>query len=276
MSSKDTIVYDMSQMGGDAPASIFVKVDNLEIQDMMSGNYNGNQIIYDTSTLSNSNKFIDFRDARLSIPLCYSLVMSPILSSDGKTTTGAEFMVKDEGKFQAMAMMSMKQTFIHLIHSLQLDWAGTAILQTTPYSSFWQAFQLTTTMSMSDIDMNGKTIGFYPNSANFAQIDDAAGSKVGNGTCNNVYMTGASAYDRIGNKGAAMRSMMNNTFYGKMKTALNGSAVTYESMTSASFSTLRQSYMTFSDDGYQAMACIQATIRLRDLCHFFNKQKTSK
>ncbi len=72
----DAIVYDMSQMNGDQSASIFVRRDNLELQDMMNGSYLGNQIIYDTSTLSNSNKYIDYRNARLSIPLCYSVSCS--------------------------------------------------------------------------------------------------------------------------------------------------------------------------------------------------------
>ena len=265
MSSKDTIVYDMSQMGGDSPASIFVQRSNLELQDMMNGNYNGNQIIYDTSTLSNSNKFIDYRDARLSIPLCYSLVAT---AADSKTAVDLNTEVN---RPQVQAAMSMKQTFVHLIHSLQLDWAGTAILQTTPYSSFWQAFQLTTTISMSDIDMNGKTIGFYPNSANFAQMDLSA-SSVGTGTCNNIYQLGASEYGRVGNEGVAMRSMIQNAFDAAANTGYIEGSKTYQSMYSTGtvdgFSQLRQSYMVFS--GNQAMACIQATIRLRDLCDFFN------
>ncbi len=73
--SGDSLVYDMSNMTEGSP-SVFVKRDWLNIQDQMNGNYGSNQIIIDTSALANSNKYMAYREAYLSIPLVLS-VASP-------------------------------------------------------------------------------------------------------------------------------------------------------------------------------------------------------
>jgi len=254
--SADSVVYDMSQMGGENTPSIFVRKDNLEIMDMMNGNYAGNQLIFDTSTLSNSNKFVDYRNARLSIPLMYTLSCT-----DNKNINGMQ---------GAGAMMGMKQTFQHLVHSIQLEWAGTSILQSTPYSSFWSAFQLETTFSMSDVVTNGKTIGFYPNSSNFAQFKGS--SVIGSGTCNNVAISSTvSQYQLAGNEGALMRSMAQNAFAPTANTGQIASSLTYAEMTNqADFGSLRQSSLYQEVQNQVYYAAIQSTIRLRDLCDFFS------
>lgn len=273
----DAIVYDMSQMNGDQSASIFVRRDNLELQDMMNGSYLGNQIIYDTSTLSNSNKYIDYRNARLSIPLCYS-VSTDATEDDFNNYNPEALWSGNIGKQSLASTMSMKQTFMHLIHSIQCEWAGTSILQATPYSSFWQTFQLTTTLSMSDIMINGKTIGFYPNGSNFIQTVDGGSGPFGNGTCNNVsIMESATFHNQCGNSGSVMRSMLQNAFIGAMETGntmtKNTKCEDYESMSAASFASLRQSHLSYTETGSSgsyAVFAVQANIRLRDLCDFFS------
>jgi hypothetical protein len=251
--SADSVVYDMSQMGGENTPSIFVRKDNLQIMDMMNGNYAGNQVIFDTSTLSNSNKWVDYRNARLSIPLMYTL------SSDGNTLSDTT---------QAGSIMGMKQTFAHLIHSMQLEWAGTSILQSTPFSSFWSAFQLETTFSMSDVVTNGKTIGFYPNSSNFSQY--TAASYQGNGTCNNNPLPMQSSKEGLsGNYGALMRSMVQNAMIGDAKTGGAEDSQTYNEMTNTDFGSMRQTTLV-KVTSKQYYAAIQATIRLRDISDFFS------
>ncbi len=250
--SADSVVYDMSQMGGENTPSIFVRKDNLQIMDMQNGNYAGNQVIFDTSTLSNSNKWADYRNARLSIPLMYTL------SSDVDLT----------GTSQAASMMGMKQTFAHLIHSMQLEWAGTSILQSTPFSSFWSAFQLETTFSMSDVVTNGKTIGFYPNSSNFAQY--TAASYQGNGTCNNNPLNEFSSdFGLSGNYGSLMRSMVQNAMIGDLKTGGASESQSYSEMTQTEFGSMRQTTLV-KQTSKEYYAAIQATIRLRDISDFFS------
>ena len=61
--------------------------------------------------------------------------------------------------------VGLKSWFGNLIHSMTLDYAGTTIIQQTPWQSMWSMFGLMTTLSLSDIELNASTIGFYPDSA---------------------------------------------------------------------------------------------------------------
>ena len=70
--SFDTLVYDMSQVSDVQPA-VFVKKDWLNILDNQSQNYSGNQSVIDTSQLANSNKYMNYRESYLSIPLLLTL-----------------------------------------------------------------------------------------------------------------------------------------------------------------------------------------------------------
>ena len=56
----DEIVYDMSKQSEASP-QIFVKKDWINILDNQNGSYNGNQSVIDTSQLSNSNKYMNYR-----------------------------------------------------------------------------------------------------------------------------------------------------------------------------------------------------------------------
>ena len=64
----DQIVYDMASQSESEP-NIFVKKDWISILDNMNGNYASNQSVIDTSQLSNSNKWINYREAYLTMPL---------------------------------------------------------------------------------------------------------------------------------------------------------------------------------------------------------------
>ncbi len=187
MSSGDTLTYDMAQSTDKAAPSVFVKKDYLNILDANSGSYNGNQIILDTSQLSNSNKYMSYREAYLSVPLVLA-VSSPLITESGtvksllkRTGTGT---VSDA----ATRAFSLKNWFGSIINSIVLDYAGTTIVQQTALSGMWNCFTLMTSLSQSDIDLNGPTLGFFPDDVNFMYKDVAAHSGVG--TCNNVLQTG--------------------------------------------------------------------------------------
>jgi len=256
--SGDSLVFDMSQMTEGSP-SVFVKRDWLSIQDQQNGNYGGNQLVIDTSQLANSNKYMAYREAYLTMPLTLA-VSAPIvdvaaqtvagtvdasggniinlaaalsrgfiganvtltpggsrtivaMSSDGKTVevdgaalaTGAVSLVtpanytgmssylgsieagdQDGPKGAAQTFgVGLKSWFGNLIHSMTLDYAGTTIIQQTPWQSMWTMFGLMTTLSLSDIELNASTIGFYPDSAQGWSYQ-SKDSKSGQGTCNNL------------------------------------------------------------------------------------------
>ncbi len=177
--SGDTLTYDMAMMSEGSP-QVFVKRDWLTLQDQQNGNYGGNQLVLDTSQLANSNKYADYRNAYLSVPM----IMAMSSPSDANqismlTTTGGTF------KDGVTQVPSLKNWFGSIVSSMLLDYAGTTIIQNTPLCGLFSTFTLMTSLSRSDIETLGPTIGFYPDSVNFRYDSTADGTKSGNGCCNN-------------------------------------------------------------------------------------------
>lgn len=291
--SGDSMIFDMSQMTEGSP-SVFVKRDWLNIQDQQNGNYGGNQLVIDTSQLANSNKYMAYREAYLSIPLVLAascpitlvtgygaapakttentvkgatvfdvdipmsaefigatvtvagatfpggakvasispdgLKFSTTVASTTATTAGAavqtttsaqsDTFLKDLVKSSNSATNGVAQTYAiglkswfgSIVHSMTLDYAGTTIIQQTPWQSMWTSFGLMTTMGLSDLELNAATIGFYPDGSNTWSFQQSASSS-GQGVCNNINAgilhsqagtaTGASA----GNSGMLQRQV---------------------------------------------------------------------
>ena len=53
----------------DGQATIFNRKEYIRLKDNSNGNYQTNQTIIDTSQLSNSNKYMNYREAYLTIPM---------------------------------------------------------------------------------------------------------------------------------------------------------------------------------------------------------------
>jgi hypothetical protein len=165
----DTLVYDLASMTEGSP-SVFVKKDWLSILDNQNGNYRGNQSVIDTSQLSNSNKYMNYREAYLAVPL--------VLSASGTSVTAPETAATSFDY-----ALGLKNWYGTLIHSMTLDLNGTTIVQQTPFCSLWNVFKLITSLSWSDIATMGSSIGFYPDNA-LSFSFSAAASTDGLGTCN--------------------------------------------------------------------------------------------
>ncbi len=191
--SADTLTFDMSQMAEGSP-QIFVKKDWLNLQDQNNGNYGSNQLVLDTSQLANSNKYMDYRNAYLSVPLV--MAISSVAPDAGATPADFQSMLTDSSSNVIYSdgvqqSLSLKNWFGSIIHSMLLDYAGTTIIQQTPLTSLWSVFTLTTSLSMADVETLGPTIGFYPDDVNFARSE--TGSKGGVGTQNNRKTVGQGA-----------------------------------------------------------------------------------
>ena len=78
--SGDALVYDMANSSRKDP-SVFVKKDWLAISDDMNQNYAGNQVVIQTSAISASNKYIDYRQGYLTVPLLLTLTSNSVGSS---------------------------------------------------------------------------------------------------------------------------------------------------------------------------------------------------
>lgn len=173
--SADSLVFDMSQVS-DAPPQVFVRKDWLNILDNQSQNYSGNQCVIDTSQLANSNKYMNYRESYLSIPLLMTLNASTFATNNLQPATPAS---------SCDYSLALKGWAGSLIHSLTLDYNGTTIIQQTPLQSIWNLFKLQCSLSWGDIITQGATIGFFPDSALSVAYRSTA-SVDGIGICNNV------------------------------------------------------------------------------------------
>lgn len=176
----DKLVFDLSQEVEGSP-NVFIRKDWINILDNMNQNYQNNQCIIDTSQLANSNKYMSYREAYLSMPLLLTAQFTPSVDIGA----GAEITYPDAYSF------GLKNWFGSMIHSFTLDYNGTTIIQQTPFINMWNIFKLLTSLSYQDVMTMGPTIGFYPDTSDSFTYSTTT-SASGPGCANNdmqTYMT---------------------------------------------------------------------------------------
>ena len=177
----DKLVFDLAQEVEGTP-NVFVRKDWINILDNQNQNYSNNQSIIDTSQLSNSNKYMGYRESYLLVPMTMTLgVVDQAFNSTAPANVAA---VKPFDPTMASRSvdysLGLKSWFGNIIHSMTLDYNGTTIIQQTPYSSMWNSFKLVTSLSLGDIVTQGPTIGFYPDdSFSFGFYPSGVGSAAG-------------------------------------------------------------------------------------------------
>ena len=204
--SFDSLVYDMSQTSEASP-QVFVKKDWLNILDNQSQNYSGNQCVIDTSQLANSNKYMNYREAYLSVPLLLTLNQAAVGVGIVPATaaTSCDY------------SLALKNWSGSLIHSLTLDYNGTTIIQQTGFQGLWNTFKLYCSLSWADVISEGASIGFYPDEPLAFQLNTVA-SIDGIGITNNrnaavvaaPIVTGVHNTYLASNPGIASRQMLVN------------------------------------------------------------------
>jgi hypothetical protein len=169
--SSDKLVFDLSQEV-EGSSNVFVKKDWLNILDNQNQNYNSNQCVIDTSQLSNSNKYLSYREAYVMMPMMLTLSTTNGVFAPATAVTSSDYAI------------GLKNWFGSIIHSFTLDYQGTTIIQQTPYLNMWNCFKLMTSLSWNDVITSGSTIGFYPDDPLSWRYQTAAGL-TGQGTGNN-------------------------------------------------------------------------------------------
>ena len=272
--SCDKLVFDLSQEIEGSP-NVFVKKDWLNILDNQSSNYNSNQSVIDTSQLSNSNKYMSYRESFLAVPLLLTMVSTTDASFAGfqPTTSNPDY------------SLGLKNWFGQIVHSMTLDYNGTTIIQQTPYINMWNSFKLMTSLSWSDIATMGSTIGFYPDDP-LTWVYQSAASTDGMGVCNNTNASAAAsgALQTIvtgapnnykagqGNVGFLKRQQFIN--YDSI--GIPGSGTYNDILTPAAASTIWKSYIFNKVNGVNNtrpgvfQQAIMATVYLRHLHSFFD------
>ena len=264
----DTIVYELSAKSEGDPC-VFIKKDWISILDNQNQNYQGNQCVIDTSQLSNSNKYMNYREAYLTVPLMINLTSSTSTGSFSPATaaTSADYAI------------GLKNWYGSIIHSFTLDLAGTTVIQQTPYLGLWNNFKLLTTLSYNDILTQGAVIGFYPDNAKgFAFNSTASLNGIGASNNNNALtapiVSGAfNSYDNS-NSGFLLRQQAWNFDLAGL-TAPNSDA--YSTLTdSAKLSQLWKSYIFKKQNSTGTAAgiwqvAITGIIYLKHIHTFFEK-----
>lgn len=161
----DKLVFDLSQEVEGTP-NVFVRKDWVNILDNQNQNYNNNQSIIDTSQLSNSNKYMSYREAYLSIPMLLTFGTSALPTGTTQfanaATTELGLLLPTTAADSLDYSIGLKNWFGQIIHSFTLDYNGTTIVQQTPYINMWNSFKLMTSLSLNDVSTQGATIGFFP------------------------------------------------------------------------------------------------------------------
>lgn len=264
--SADSLVFEMAS-ASEGSASIFVKKDWLSILDNQSGNYRSNQSVIDTSQLANSNKFLNYKESFLSIPMVMTLTGVP-LTGPATGATSIDY------------AMGLKNWFGSVIHSFTLDLAGTTIIQQTPYCGLWNTFKLMTSLSWNDVSTIGASIGFYPDDALAVDFFSTAGAD-GLGTCNNQNLlanpvvAGALNSYNVGNEGFLRRQQYINYDPAGLSAPTAATFQTF-GLTSAACNNLYKSYIstksnpvTVGTDAGVLQISIMAQIQLKHVHSFF-------
>lgn len=178
--SGDKLVLDLATQTT-APPVVFVKKDWVDLMDNQNGQYGNNQSVIDTSQVANSDKFLNYQEAYLTVPMLLTVTSQAVVGLL-PAATGCDYAV------------GLKNWFGQIIHSITVDYNSTNIIQQTPYINFWNHFKLMTTLSWQEVLQQGPTIGFYPDDSLSFQYFDTNTSEVGSGVCNNSNDAATASY----------------------------------------------------------------------------------
>jgi len=273
--SADLVVYNQSVE--EAPSSsVMTDKKWLQVLDQNNGSYSSGQSTLETTSLSTSDRFMNYREVYLSVPL--------ILTVGNNTNVNSAGMANAAGKSK---LIGMKNSYTSIIHSFSCDLNGTNIIQNTPFTELYNAFQLMTSLSWDDVKTQGATIGFYPDdalSASSNTADRATGSA--SATFNNQDLVQENAQTiaclgNIGNKGFSERlKYINYDETGKINGSGNEVAQSAFLAKDRANTLYKNQVFTLHTGGATDSPVVQvqvmAVIKLRHLHNFFNHVPLAK
>lgn len=257
--SADQLIFEES-LDVDSTQPIFTDKDYTYILDSNNGSYNS-QITFESSQLSNNDRYINWSEAYIEIPLVLSLNATAV-------TTG----------FHAAAAQysaSLKSGFWNLINSISVDVNGQNVVSLTPFTNMYINFKALTTFSQEDQEKFGGLLGFAKDDSLSFQYSNAASTNGiytnNNQNYVNIFPTNVATAKTIGNLGLLKRQL-NHCF--------DPAQVPFSTFNSATVSrTIGKNYFeavdsTTTNNGYKVWY-ILATIRLKEF-DFFDKMPLIK
>jgi hypothetical protein len=269
----DQLVYDLSSQTEGTP-TVFIKRDWLSILDNQNGQYSGNQAVIDTSQLSNSNRFMSYREAYLQIPMVMTLTGDAINLGFAPATAASS----------CDYACGLKNWFGSVIHSIQVDWNGVTVIQQTNFQGLYNSFRLMTSLSLNDVLTQGASMGFFPDDA-LSVVFNGVASINGIGSCftqnatPTAVVTGAFNSYNAGNIGMTKRQQYIN--YDPAGLTAPGSAAWSTLLSAANVAQIYKSHIfSKTNDGVAARGEVQwainGIVKLRHLHHMFEKMPLLK
>lgn len=262
----DNFLYDVSNTS-EVQTEPFTKREVVYVLDSNNGSYNG-QILLDTSSLSNSGKWASYSEAYLQVPLVVYLQAN---NWAGLQATSVPF------------SMGLKAGYHHLIHSISVEYNNVSVVQLTPFTNFYVSYKLMTQSSWNDVIKNGSTNLFIPDTPTSMSFNGTAtNGGTGNGVCNNqdsgstttTSMSGQFQMDQC-NAGLRQRQLL--TCYDPNPTGNPSYSANF--MSQQTCNTVGKDYYVdggVADPNAVKVWYVMATIRLKDVCDFFDKMPLVK
>jgi hypothetical protein len=234
----------------------FIDKDILYINDQNNGNYSG-QIQFDCSSLANNQRWLNYQEAYLEVPFMINV-----------KSTAADYSAL-VNSFSA----AIKNGYYQLIDSMQVDLNNQNIVQLQNNLNMLVNYKLLTSFSQDDLNKLGPVLGFYPDSADsFTFSATAAAGGDGYANNRNAIVTTASPF--------TSRGLTNSGLLARQKATTGNNAAFVLPTTgsdAASASTIynAEGRNYYNTDGATTTMVftwvIVATLRLKDLCDFFDK-----
>jgi len=248
----DSYIFQQA-LSDDVTSMPMTDKEMLYVQDTNGSSYNG-QVTFETSSLSNSGRWLNWREGYMAIPFVIAM-------RSGVDITG------DANGFMA----GLKNGTHQLIDSISVDYNNTNVVQLTPYTNFAVNYRIMTEWSTDDLEKHGAATLVNPDTVE--SFIRTPASLDGLGTINNrltdatptVAPTWATTLSKRVNEGALERFK---------STAFPAAGVSGYEVNSSGLANVQANH--FTNDGGAAAARVYqwnilAIIRLKDLSDFFDK-----
>lgn len=260
----DTFIYEDSNEP-QMTLEPFVKKEWVWVIDQNNGSYSGSQILIDSSSLSNSGKYVSYSEAFFTIPIVMRLAA---------TTANAQ--VAGIQNLRSSFAAGLKNGYYHFLSSVSVEYNNSTVVQLCPNISHYINYKLLTSMSKDSLDKYSGLIGFYPDSVLSARYGaQAVASNIGHGSVNafNLPQFPASVYswdvvnDAAYNHGYYMRQLQTSGLDPTAPAPVSA----FLSASAAGQVGLNYFRLGTGGDVDSKYWFITAIIRLKDIADFFEK-----
>ena len=150
----------------------FLDRQMLNVQDSNQGNYSTHQVVFESTALSSSGKWLDYSESYLSFPV--------FMCASG----GAGNFATDAG-IHADYLLGLKSGSHQLIHSITCDYNGSNVIQPNGFVNMLTTYNMVTTFSQEDVRKLNASIFFSPPTDDSWIWSPAVRTSFGVGLCDN-------------------------------------------------------------------------------------------